>query len=1164
MQLLRHATTLLLWLGVLLLCAHAVVRSELARGVDARLPSSLAVVGVALAVGLLLARWARAGRPARWAPLGADRLAWCLLVAALGVDALAHVAPDTTVRVLREGIPPLLGWLYPSLALLTPLLLSRSGAHLDAADQALLLTLGLTASSGAALLLSGPVALVLAGLALLMQWRAGGRLPALGRLTLVAGALVALLVVAGLLAPDPFAARPAVAWILAFAGLGLAIAARPRDADGWWRLLAAPVAAAVVVALCGAVVTAFLAERVGLEPALRTRLFLFRQHPNFLAPFFGFHAVIALGLAFARTRGRALALAACALLAVSTVMTDSRAGLAALVVGLLGTVVLPFVGRYMLHGRRPTTRSGAAVVAVVVALVLAVWQRDALTLGVERIQRTERSWAYRAEAWDNSLQLIAQRPWLGLGPRNFRSVRRFEPGSRFFNEEQPPHPHNVPLYVAQAAGLPALALFGLWMLWLLQDLAGRRTDDDEDDHPSWLEAALVSACVGLLLADLLDVGLALDTVVPAPLFLLTGLCLSRAARPSADTPARRASAAIVAVVAVLVLGMAPARARTLLESARLQALHAGQAGLPMEAQDEARRLAARATAWDPFGREAHELLARWLEVLPDGHVRARQVLQALERRAPDDARTQSALGQLALRAGDHAVAAEHLQRALDGGHGSAFRGADRVALLRALAALGRRDEVVRRLVESVRLDVGVIHELPWQSHAELGAYCLPVAPAVDGRPQPPVTLLEAIDALRERQLAHRAAGREVGRDFWMATYHAYRKADRDDLALAVLDDLEAHAPSVERHTLASERAQIALDAGDLVAARDGFDRAHDLSGRAWYATQVAHVQQLMGEPSAATERLTRRAIGEILDQPTAFRDDLRRRAAVAQQAGRFVEAADLLERVLLFEDDLFVRLELGLGVAEALARGRAFARARAAYEDVFAVLGARAYALDSVSDDLIESLPARAARGLHDVWSELGLDATARRAAADRLVPAHTRFAAPRWARRVLRLENGELGEFLRATEASAVDDDLRLPGRWLRLQALDATGRGAELPAALGSLREELARRLDLDHLRDQLVTLVTDSRDPGVLRAFGLVSTLLDDPRRAAETWAREAALLDDPHGRAHALGRVALAHRVAAHGGPDAEARALLVQAVQLAPHCGLLTSRRDASP
>ncbi|HTE04551.1 MAG TPA: O-antigen ligase family protein, partial [Planctomycetota bacterium] len=645
MLILRLFQVLALWALTAAVWAHAWMTSAAASAYDARVRFGvllcLAAWGGGTLLGALMGRW----KPAHWPAPGLHRHVLALLATALCVDALSHVAPQVSIRVLREEVPPFLGWMYPALAALTPLLLRRSAQRFDFARQTLLLALFATAMSGAMFFLLPPVALGLALLALGWQFDARHGLPARSALLALAALTVLVVCTASHFGYSRLAGEPSETWLLACTALGLAIAVRPRDGASWRQLLGTTVLAAVVVALCGALVTAWLGRVIAWEPALHSRLVLFRQHPNFLAPFFGFHAVLALALGLSRPRRALPWLAAALLLAGSAWLTDSRTGFAALLASVAVLALLPLAARAARRVRLPVLAAAAlgGVLLLGGAWLLAGGDSARATLAA-RFDRFEKSLDFRRDAWRNSVSIIRQHPVIGIGPATFLAVERFEPGSRFFNAPEAPHPHNVFLYVAQAAGLPALALFLAWTAALAVALLSRaaRPEPGSGDElslpvPPLLVWGLAAALGGLLVANLFDLGLALETVVPAPLVVFTGLALSsRRPREGACPRWHPLLAGAVLLAAFVPLVLSPLRARTAVEQAQLQAYDAGQQPSVGGLMEGARLTLAHALELDPAVPKAHELLSRWREDLPGGFPAARDVLIALTDLAPRD------------------------------------------------------------------------------------------------------------------------------------------------------------------------------------------------------------------------------------------------------------------------------------------------------------------------------------------------------------------------------------------------------------------------------------------------------------------------------------------------------------------------------------------------
>src|SRR6185295_4570421 len=111
----------------------------------------------------------------------------------------------------------------------TPLLLSSGARTRDAAHQALLVVTALLSLSGAIVFMDAPIAAWLGLAALALQLGPGRhRLPG-GALVLSAALFVALCASAAVFGYNPFAARPALQWIVGLTALGAGVALRPRD-----------------------------------------------------------------------------------------------------------------------------------------------------------------------------------------------------------------------------------------------------------------------------------------------------------------------------------------------------------------------------------------------------------------------------------------------------------------------------------------------------------------------------------------------------------------------------------------------------------------------------------------------------------------------------------------------------------------------------------------------------------------------------------------------------------------------------------------------------------------------------------------------------------------------------------------------------------------------
>lgn len=1172
MLFLRLGKTLALWAAVWVLIAHGWVVSTRASSLDTSVPWGIPLVLAPMLGAWLLARWGHRRQPHRWSALDGDQLALLALLGALLVAALANLGPYTSVRVLREQIPPLFLWLYPTLAFLAPLAMARAGKAADVAQQALVGALVLVGPSSV-LMLDGARALTVAVPVLLLQLAAQDGRIGPGRALRLLLVVCGLLAVSTLVGPSPLTAMPALAWIATFATLGLAIAARPRDAAAVRSLLAATVTGACLVAICGAQLTTWLALEVDLEPALKTRLVLFQQHPNFLAPLFAIHAILALGLAVEARRGRALAVAAFLLLAGSTVITDSRAGIGALIVGCLAMPVLLVVGRRGAASRAdgsaprapgPRRPGWPVLIGLALAVVLA-FGSEAITGWVG--ERMAKSTDYRVDAWRNSLAIIGDEPWLGIGPHTFVTRADFAPGSRFFNEPEAPHPHNALLYLTQAAGLPALAVFVAFLIALLGALLRnlRRADGVIGRAAA---AGILAASAGLLAANTLDLGLALQTVVPIPFFLFAAL-LAGARRP----PEQRATrlpplVGILWLVALALpwirLGVDPARADTELERAQLLSWMSTQRAQDAELLDDAMAACQRAIDLDPDAVHAYELLARWEETRPGGVLAAHDVLRRLIERAPLYGPSHALLGQTHLRAGMDDKALESLRRAIDSEYGSVDQTTQRAATVGVLARLGRRDEAAQLLVEALRLDIGVVERVGWQRDPRTGERVLPVA---GDRALP---LVEAVEMLYARHVREREQGHEVGRKYWMDTYLAFRKASRDDLALAVLDDLEANVPAVEPHSIVIERAKIAEDRGDLDTAIAQWREADALAPNPFYATQVTRLRARQGdiEESRAEAVSAFTTSGEILDQPTAFRDNLDARYEAALRDARPGEAAELLERTLLYVDDPLARAQRLLRAGNVYLQAARWEDAERCLTRSLVLLTARPYPVALLQEGHDDSTPGRIARGLLAAWRGLGLDADTCQRRAWGLPDYFSPRAAPSLFRLAFFAENGQMDHLLKEAELQLLADPERLLAQWARLEALEGLGRLDELRAQMRAIAERFAARHAVNELHRQLVHDVQVNDRMGDWRAWkemAVLKLLSGGYSESADMFGQARELLaDKPRVAAQISGWQARALLLSDRPDRHERARDLLAAAVRTVPESGSLRARLEALP
>jgi O-antigen ligase len=275
---------------------------------------------------------------------------------------------------------------------------------------------------------------------------------------------------------------------------------------------------------------------------------------NSLAAFLTPWLVMLIGIIVAslRNRRRLVALAVCLIpLVVCLLLTKSRSGYAAVCVGAF---------LIWLFSRTRPARIGwklpAAVIGVAMVLLgIAIAVEGAAVLG-----RASKSFGYRVQYWQSSLDMIAEHPWVGCGPGNFQSsyTQYKLPDA----SEEIADPHNFLLEIWATAGTPAalafLAVLGCWLFGRRMREADDSADGanfgsqisnlvfeisdsksqipDSESSPDGWRQVLGGGAVGFLLAVPMGIlseappsalpvsGLAFDVAIPT--FLLIGLPLA--------------------------------------------------------------------------------------------------------------------------------------------------------------------------------------------------------------------------------------------------------------------------------------------------------------------------------------------------------------------------------------------------------------------------------------------------------------------------------------------------------------------------------------------------------------------------------------------------------------------------------------------------------------
>ncbi len=144
-------------------------------------------------------------------------------------------------------------------------------------------------------------------------------------------------------------------------------------------------------------------------------------------------------------------------------LTKSRTAVLALAVTMLLLAVRPLVSQWKAVGNlRVSSRSwlwifGAGTGAIVLLVGLVAWRGG---LDLEVITEAPKSLRYRLEYWVATLQMLADHPWFGVGPGNFRSV--YLSYKLPSSSEEIADPHNMVLEAWSSGGV--LSLAGLLVL----------------------------------------------------------------------------------------------------------------------------------------------------------------------------------------------------------------------------------------------------------------------------------------------------------------------------------------------------------------------------------------------------------------------------------------------------------------------------------------------------------------------------------------------------------------------------------------------------------------------------------------------------------------------------------------------------------------------------
>lgn len=381
-------------------------------------------------------------------------------------------------------------------------------------------------------------------------WRATPR-----AVPLVLASVLLLGLVSALRLAHPAYAMVEVAQMTLWAGLVVVVAAARSVAGRWFERVAL-----IAVGLLGLGV--FLQEVAGL--AAYTALgeqFQYREalirfvHPRYYnqVQTWTLPVLAALPLAFPE-RARSLRVAASVLIGFQwylLLMTGARGSIVALVAALLLVAAwLPAARRHWWKPHLAGLLIGVAIYAAALAVVSSAGKQvqPGGTFFEQSVGRPVLHTTGRTLLWRESVRDIQAHPWLGSGPMHYAC----EPQGYVAA-----HPHNFALQIAGEWGLPAAALLGGLIAWLLLRAAlnSRRRPPAEHDPGGALRAMLLAGVVAAA-AHLQVSGLLIGPASQVSGLLISGwlLAVLLIPRPESDAAPRWPGAALGGLL--LALGLA--------------------------------------------------------------------------------------------------------------------------------------------------------------------------------------------------------------------------------------------------------------------------------------------------------------------------------------------------------------------------------------------------------------------------------------------------------------------------------------------------------------------------------------------------------------------------------------------------------------------------------
>lgn len=224
---------------------------------------------------------------------------------------------------------------------------------------------------------------------------------------------------------------------------------------------------------------------------------------------------------------------------LTTVLSGSRAailGLAAVVVLLTVMATLTPMAVRGAPGRTRTMGAGAAALLVLASVAFAIPAARERLFSAGTVNG-------RWLLWDESVKLIADNPWAGVGPNGFvdaiTGYHTLEWAVRVGNTFPPDSPHSWLLQAATAGGLPLLIGAALLVLLILRSAHGKiRSSEAGVERDNLVGALTAVAAYGLMLLA--------GFTSPATTPLAALICGGLVSTPTADAlrhPAKAAASA---------------------------------------------------------------------------------------------------------------------------------------------------------------------------------------------------------------------------------------------------------------------------------------------------------------------------------------------------------------------------------------------------------------------------------------------------------------------------------------------------------------------------------------------------------------------------------------------------------------------------------------------